>query len=492
MATAALWAGAATAPASSPRRCAATAAHRSLAPILALDPKPRAVRVFAMQFKQEARHVASLQAFREKIDCMIQRYVAPHLARGRPNVVAFTEDIGLATVATGSRGRAARALAAHPASAPGCAGQGFPCATLATLAELRRGYAREIAYYGSRFPTMNALSSPFIAATDTFVRGFMQTFSDLARRYRVYILGSSDQTRFRVSRAPADVAALADPDARRPPFVYVASDDKIYNEVFLWGPSDVRRSGPGILRNLLATNRKVPLTPIEQALGFTPGPSTGQAAIANLRPYHIPRTRARLGFATSLPAFTYGPASPGHECDDTSRTYMRCLDALGTNLVMQDEANPGPWTGPDGDGIEQWQPMSWMSSTWRAVADPTVHFDYNVTPMMVGNLADLTFDGQSAITQRGLRGRGCHYIGNARFVPGEDRPDLLDDAGPKPQFLALAPWVASDRSRAALRTIGRSLAPGSGTRLENDYLETALIADLPFPRDPRRASCQTR
>ena len=100
---------------------------------------------------------------------------------------------------------------------------------------------------------------------------------------------------------------------------------------------------------------------------------------------------------------------------------MRCLDALGANLVIQDEANPGRWTGADGNGIEQWQPLSWMGSTYRAVSDPSVHFDYNVTAMMVGNLADLPFDGQSAITQRGLGGRGCHYVGNGAFVPGEDQ-----------------------------------------------------------------------
>ena len=74
---------------------------------------------------------------------------------------------------------------------------------------------------------------------------------------------------------------------------------------------------------------------------------------------------------------------------------MRCLDRLGANVVMQDEANPGQWTGEDGDGIQKWQPLSWMTSTWRAAADRSVSFDYNVTPHLVGNLADLTFDGQT-------------------------------------------------------------------------------------------------
>ena len=168
---------------------------------------------------------------------------------------------------------------------------------------------------------------------------------------------------------------------------------------------------------------------------------------------------------------------------------MRCLNKLGANLVIQDEANAGSWTGPDGNGIEKWQPLSWMASTYRTVSDPSVHFDYNVTAMMVGNLADIPFDGQSAITQRGLRGQGCHYIGNRAFVPGEDQPMFRPYAGRQPAFLALAPWVAPDASRASLRHIGTELAPSSGSKLENDYLETALVADLPFPPDPRRADC---
>ena len=60
-------------------------------------------------------------------------YVLPHLARGRPNVVAFNEDVGLATVATGSRGALTRSLLARRGSL-GCEPQGVPCGTLGALA----------------------------------------------------------------------------------------------------------------------------------------------------------------------------------------------------------------------------------------------------------------------------------------------------------------------------------------------------------------------
>jgi hypothetical protein len=108
---------------------------------------------------------------------------------------------------------------------------------------------------------------------------------------------------------------------------------------------------------------------------------------------------------------------------------------------------------------------------------------------MVGNLADLAFDGQTAITQRGLRGpRRCTYVGNRRALP-EDVAPFRRYAGLKRQFLALVPWVRRDGPRPALRATSQRLAPGSGHRMENEYLETAVIADLPFPPHRRRPNC---
>src|SRR6185312_15660446 len=104
-------------------------------------------------------------------------------------------------------------------------------------------------------------------------------------------------------------------------------------------PRVIHRHAPPPLANLLAINRKVPLTSFEQALGFSPGPSGGAAARSNLAPVAIPGTGAHLGLATSLPAFEYGTAAPAHACDDVTKTYMRCLDRLGANVVIQADAN---------------------------------------------------------------------------------------------------------------------------------------------------------
>lgn len=452
--------------------CRPTYAPRSLAPIVTPDPRPHAPRVFAMQYHQLPRSVLTYRTFRRRIECMLRRYVLPHLAHERPNVVVFNEDVGLMATATGSRGLPAR-RDARTGSA------------ITLLADLRKSYARPAAFYRRRFPKLDAKpGAPLVFATDTAARGWMQTFADLARKYRIYMIGSNDQPPFTISRDPAAIRALADPDLPRPRAVYVATSPNVYNEAFVWGPRDLR-GGPPMLRNIVQSNRKVPLTDIEKFLAITPGPARGAAAIRNLRPYRLPGTRARLGIATSLPAFAYGPATKT-PCRDVSLTYMRCLDHLGANVVIQDEANPGPWASSPGF----WQPLDWMRSTWRAVSDPTVHFTYAVDPMLVGNLGELVFDGQSAITQRGLRGRRCTYVGNT-FMPGEDPESLRPYAGPKAEFLALAPWIAPDAPRPALRDLAAKLAGGSGSPIEDDYLETALIADLPFPADTSRRGCRT-
>jgi len=453
-------------------------------PAVAADPRPHALRVFAIQFEQHPAQIATAAEYRRAVDCALRTEVLPHLASGRPNLVVFDEDIGLETIAVGPRGAAARSLLQH---GNGCSGD--LCLTLATLGDINTGYGRALTYLQQRFPKLaGQLGRGFVAATDTFARVFMTTMATEARRYHLYIVASNTQAPFTLTRDPAAVAALGDPATPHVRSVYAPTAGTAYDQTFVWGPHVIHRRAPAPLANLLKTNRKVPLTSFEQALGFSPGPSGGAAARRDLQPVAIPGTGARLGLATSLPAFEYGTANRTHACDDVTRTYMRCLDRLGANVVVQADANDGAWTGADGsDTLEHWQPLSWMGSAYRAISDPSVRFTYAVNPFMVGNLADTPFDGQSAILQRGLRGRGCHYVGNARFVAGDDDPLNRGYAGSKSQFLALAPWAAPDGPRPALRDVGARLAQ-SGPRGDR-YIQTALVADLPFPADRSRPGC---
>jgi hypothetical protein len=450
-------------------------------PALAADPRPHALRVFAIQFRQDPGAMATVADYARAVDCAIRVEVVPHLAQGRANIVVFDEDIGLETLATGARGAAARGLLRN--GVPSCAGMAFPCATLASLNALNAGYGHALTYLQARFPALNdELGRSFVAATDVFVRVFMATMASEARKYGIYIVASNTQAPFKLTRDRAAVAALGERGASS---VYAPTGPLAYDQTFVWGPRVIHHRGPAPLANLIAVNRKVPLTTFEQALGFGAGPASGPAAIANLRPVAIPGTGAKLGIATSLPAFAYGSATRAHACDNVALTYMRCLDRLGANVLIQADANDGDWTGTDGN--EQWQPLSWMGSAYRAVTDRSVHFTYAVNPFMVGNLSDTPFDGQTAIFQRGRVGTRCHYVGNGAFVAGDDLGMFRSYAGSKSQFLALAPWVVGDRLRDQLRAIGDDLATGTGGY---QYVQTAVIADLPFPPDTHRAGCK--
>ncbi len=435
------------------------------------------MRVFAIQFKQDLDHVRSYATFRRAMRCLMHELVEPHRRRGQETLVVFPEDVGLATLATGRRGRTARALATTPAGAP--VGDGAPAGGVLALQELAAEYAPQVAAYRAMFPDVDPRRALLLAATDTSARAVSRTFSDIARDFGVYVVASNNQAAFRESHDPAEVALFGDPDVADGT-AFVATSGRVPNRTFLWGPDDVHPEAATGTRNLIFTNEKVPLTPLEiDVLGLSPGPSTGRAGIRNAAGAEV--AGFRLGFATSLPAFTYGTPfgrRAAHPCRDTARTYMHCMQARGVDVVVQAEANPGRWAGPGGRST--WQPLEWMDSTWRAVADPAVDFDYNVTAHMVGNLFDLAFDGQTAITARHGRYRPRHYVGNAQALPS-DPARFRRYAGAKRHFVQLVPWIcrgpaASDRDR--LRACAAARSPGSGSPREDDYLQTAVFADL--------------
>lgn len=431
------------------------------------------LRVFAIQYRLSLAHTRSYESYRGAMRELMDTFVVPHLIPGRPALVVFPELIGLPTLAIGERGEAFRALAAE-LQVP--SGEGVPPGLTAGMSALGQAYAPQIGAYHERFGSLDPRTGLFLAATDTAARAFSCTFADIARDYGVYVVAGNAQPEFTETSDPGLVAAFADP-ALGAASAFLASSARVCNVTFLWGPQDLSASGPRCERNLMFRNEKVPLTEIEQVLGLDPGPATGPAARRNAGPVEV--EGFQVGFATSLPAFQYGydfgrgPAPDPFA--DLGQTYAAAQDALGVEVMIQADANPGPWAAPVASGA--WQPLEWMSSTWRAVADPSANFRYNVTPMMTGNLLDVVFDGQSAITARGARGEGRHYVGNLETGPGDGAAYEIY-RGVKREFLALAPWVTPDAPRAELMNTMMALLPGTGSPIENQYVETALYADL--------------
>jgi len=405
------------------------------------------LRVVAVQYQQSLRPLTSYASWQHRMECLLADLVLPLRTPGRPLLAVLPEDIGLSLLALGDRGAAARARSTS---------------VLEALARLGRAYGPQVAEYTRRFGALDPKKALLIAASDTLGRAFEQTFADLAHEHGIYLVAGVDEADLRRSNDPSDVAALRDPAVRTGP-TWVATSPRVTNQTVLWGPDGA----------VLARNVKVPLTQIETSvLGIDPGPTGGPAARANLQPVIV--GGLRLGFATSLPAFQYGydfgARRPGGDaCADVRRTYMPCLDSLGADVMVQADANPGQWATAAQSG--GWQPLEWMGSAWRAVADPTVRIRYAVNPMMTGNLLDLPFDGQSAIAARSAGRPGRRYVGDAARAATDPRA-YSAYAGDKPHFLALAPWAAPDADRGTLARRAGSLATRGG------YLETAVWADL--------------
>ncbi|GMA13830.1 carbon-nitrogen hydrolase family protein [Deinococcus metallilatus] len=366
------------------------------------SPAGRNFRVIAVQPQWSAADFTSAVAFRAWMRSQLET-ARSHLAPGRPNLVVLTELNGLPLVLRGS-GWVTRL------------GTFQRAATALFLARLPRVLPLLLR---ERVSPIRALQ---LADSAENVRLYLDTCRDLAREYGVYLCcGSTPMPRYRL-------------EGRR----LVREPRTLHNETVLLDPRG----------DLIGVTDKVHLTPDEEAGGvdLTPGPP------AELRVFPAPV--GDLGVAISLDAF---------RADVIGR-----LEDQGCTVLLQPDANGAPWTSleglpPDPTNVRD-QPVAWLESSWQATAgSPTIR--YAVNPMVVGNLLDLTFDGQSAITAR------------AEEAP-ELRSYVLTD--PRPGFLALLPWVEEGPAER-LRELGRHLAARSGHPHENCYRTGVLYADLSLP-----------
>ncbi|EYB69792.1 nitrilase/cyanide hydratase and apolipoprotein N-acyltransferase [Deinococcus phoenicis] len=374
------------------------------------DPASRRdFRAIAVQPQWSAADFVSAAAFRAWMRSQLE-LSRPHLAPDRPNLVVLTELNGLPLVLRGTP------LAAR-------AGTFERAALLLFLRHLPRALPTLLR---ERVSPIRALQLALSAGN---TRLYLETCRDLAREYGVYLCcGSAPLPRYRL-------------EGRR----LIREPGVLHNETVLLGPRG----------ELIGVTDKVHLTPDEEAGGvdLTPG------RIKALRVFPTPV--GDLGVGISLDAF---------RADVIGR-----LEAQGCTVLLQPDANGAPWTSleglpPDPANVRD-QPVAWLESSWQAAATGQ-SIRYAVNPMVVGNLLDLTFDGQSAITAR------------AGDAP-DPRSYVLTD--PRPGFLALMPWVEEpgpeDRNAERLREVGRHLAARSGHPRENRYRTGVLHADLTLPPD---------
>lgn len=416
------------------------------------------LRAFVVQYRIDLAALESEEAFASSIRAVLDNYVEPHRQVGQETLVVFPESMGLLSLLAGPLGGAL-------AKAQESLGFLDPAAP---AEQLLRAVAQALAPSPSELQAVDPPKALFLLNADRLGRNFCELFSDLAMEYGVYLVAGAYMPDL-----------LYDSSALK----YVPKSPHVYNQTLLWGHNASSPETQRWQKNLLFTNYKIPVTAMERdLLGIDEGPADGSAAHANGGCVEI--CGLRFGFATSLPAFAYGYPFGKRPADldpwaDLQAHYAAALNQSEADVMIQADANAGLWATYLPNGA--WQPTEWMGSTWRAVADPTVQFRYNLTPMLTGNLLDLPYDGQSSITKRmeetDTLPKGRCYVGNE--IRHRDEPqDQQFYTGNKRQFLALAPWVLDDGDRDQLTQTAFGLLAGSGSPLQGRYVQTVLYADL--------------
>jgi hypothetical protein len=397
------------------------------------------VRVFAVGPRLSLSWVDSVQHFRDKLfalmDARRRGPGVPTVARGAGDVashltgrdlVALPEDLGLMAAFTGSKGAPARSATNVVGAVVGLLGS----------------YGPQMDYYVAKYPSLATRPLPTralaLALTDTFGRAAIETYSELAAQYHVWLEGGVNMAQewqtVCVAQAPgcdevdpAKVALLRSPDEPERTYAYEATSAKPSNMALLFDPSG----------RLVSKQVKAYLTPIELAgqLDLVPGDVMhGVGAIDT--------GVGRLGFVTSKDAWMP---------DLTER-----LDEQGVEILVQpeffvnDTIRPtGPWAPDNIKGSGYSDVLRWPSM--QAL----------VLPEMTGNIFDLSADNQQAIVLK------PHFVhGPRRGLVGQ----------PKARgYAVVQPWVVKDpirRSfaarRLALGRAGLKLLPSSTTACHDD------------------------
>jgi predicted amidohydrolase len=372
----------------------------------------------------------SEQAFVAELERVVGLAV-PHLAADRPNLVVLTELLGLPAALNGWRGVLARQMKT---------GQG-------ALTALAIAYGWRMRHYRRMYPGISLARALLLSLTDALYRPFHHTLARLASRHRCYLVATTCVPEVRRSTDPADIRRFG---VRGLAEVYLPVGPAVYNAALLFGPDGT----------LIGRTNKVYLTASEKdMLDLSPG------RLADVRAFTT--AVGRLGIAISLDAFT--------------PDYLRHLDALGVEIVVQPDANDQPWAAPS--ATHPWQPQEWLNAVLGSVQAEYPHLRYNICAMQTGNFFDIVFDGQSSITAKSARAPdpARNFVGNEGFYHTGTGVPFTGD------ILAVAPWVAEDPGRAdptlslaerrqRLRRVTAELIPGG--RRANQYRESVIWADI--------------
>ncbi len=393
----------------------------------------RPVRFIAVGNRINIQAATTERTFAIELERIVNLAV-PYLAKDRPNLVVLGEILGLPLALSGKRGYLARHM--HTSNV--------------AISMLALSYARRMLHYRRLYPGISLVRSLLLSLTDTLYRPFVTTLSRLAAQHNIYLSASTIIPHVRCSTSPSDIGRFGQ---RMGGKVYLPTGPEVYNTGMLWGPDG----------QLIGTTDKVFLTESEKnVLDLVPGDLDRVQTFATEFGY--------VGLAISLDAFM--------------PEYLHKLNALGTQIVIQNDANDQPWAAPSKTCA--WQPQEWLNSVLGCLQDDYSNLLYNICAMQVGNFFDITFDGQSSITRKSDRQPDPYqnFVGNDGFVHTITGKSMTGD------ILALSPWIMDDpiktnpnmpvaERRALLQTAAQQRSPGPPHA--NHYQEFAIYADAEVP-----------
>jgi predicted amidohydrolase len=352
--------------------------------------------VAASALQLDLAAAADPAAFAAWLDAAVVRALPAR--RDAPVLIALPEHVGLLALFAGARGRAARdALAAGASSEE------------AFLA-LAIGHGESLGVVAARFPDA---ASPgqllHLAATDTLVRWVLDPCAALARRHGVWLTVCTAVPRWE-RRPPLGDDVLLAGDAPGEGRIAVATRPEVLNRNHVFAPDG----------RLVAVHDKAYLVPDERE------PSAG----LGLRGVELDAvTVAALPMARVASVISKDAWMP----DVNER-----LDQLRAEVLLQPEAfdrwdEPARTQVDDVEVVGLWPPDNFRRGGWWMVQRHR-SFRANVTPVLVGALADLRFDGQALVAvpaPAGIPGLALH---------GQD---------PLPGWAAVGPWPVTGEAAGA-------------------------------------------
>ncbi len=440
------------------------------------------VRVFAVGNEVRVEDVVTVQTFRDKMFALVDATlpnrssfvqagvddVVSHIQPADPTaptlvLVNFPEDVGLVAAMTGSRGAGAR----------GSISAGGAFLSLLTT------YNSRVNYYRAKFPRLETFQALLLALTDVNYRVVYETYRDIATTYGVWVsagVNVAEARRVESADDPVLVAQLRDPDEPARPYAYEATAPEVYNTTMIFRPDGevivpdgnggviaAPSMTGGVLRGSINKSYLVPLEIDLLTLAASP--------VRDLDVLDTPL--GRLGVVISKDAWMV----------DVNERF----DAKRANLLIQSEAFSA-WAFSDSDDGPDVLKEGGFGAVQRFP-----NLLYNVTPTLVGNLIDVTFDGQNAVIAK-----------RTGASPGPLSPtNAWIGQNPDSGFVTIGPWVIDDPGianpalgladrRAQLAATGDLLKPRSTVpcpttlsvgACRGGYRESIVFADVETPGD---------